>query len=144
MEWDSLLIFIFHFQKNIIPTLCTIYNILPLKNSSFFTSHMIIFTQYITKTFSPLMFCWLCILIHPCNKTNMMHYLSSVYFVSQPEVDWRNKLRINSASRWFSLYGSPLNQYTNKPNMHWMYKTNAQNYSVCLLCIPPVHVRLVL
>jgi NADH:ubiquinone oxidoreductase subunit F (NADH-binding) len=82
-------------------------------------------------------------------KTNLMHYLASVYFVSQPlhvsgifaahhqevysiyttidnkypllyicsilpddglqicpkhiEVDWRNKLRINSASSWFLL-----------------------------------------
>jgi len=86
-------------------------------------------------------------------KTNLMHYLSSVYFVNQPlhiwgifvanhqevyciyttigtcsvyiyiyiysipphdglqicpkhvEVDWRNKLRINSASSWFLLHG---------------------------------------
>jgi hypothetical protein len=34
-----------------------------------------------------------------------MHYLSSVYFINQPQAEWRNKLRINSASRWFSLHG---------------------------------------
>jgi hypothetical protein len=33
MEWNgSLLIFIFYFKKSIIPTLCTIYSILPLEN----------------------------------------------------------------------------------------------------------------
>jgi len=91
-------------------------------------------------------------------KTNWMHYLSSVYFVSQPlhvsgmsvvhhqevkyiynswyvlcfsvdcllanrqkicpqyvEVDWRNKLRINSTSRWFSLHGSAQMSLRHKP-----------------------------
>jgi len=67
-------------------------------------------------------------------KTNLMHCLSSVYFVNQPlqvsglfvahhqdiysvppddglqirqkhvQVDWRNKLRINGASSWFLLH----------------------------------------
>ena len=117
---------------------------------------------------SIFMFCWPCISIHLCNKTNLMRYLSSVYFVNQilhvsginvahhqevycicktigtccafswlsvgrsanrlstestkltncciysilpddglqvcpkhVEVDWRNKLRIKSASIWF-------------------------------------------
>ena len=111
------------------------------------------------------MFCWPCISIHLCNKTNLTHCLSSVYFANQPlhvsgifvahhqevyciymyiytlyiysnwyvlcflvgmsvsrvgmeppydglqicpkhvEVDWRNKLKINSASSWFALQG---------------------------------------
>jgi hypothetical protein len=117
-----------------------------------------------------ILFCWPCILIFFVMKTNQMHYVSFIYFVSQPlhvsgvfivhhqevftvyvqklvrviglssiltrpaasqltritrancctytvntcwwwaintpetvEVEWRNKLRINSASGWFSL-----------------------------------------
>jgi len=30
------------------------------------------------------MFCWPCILIHLCNKTNLMHCSSSIYFLIQP------------------------------------------------------------
>ena len=72
-------------------------------------------------------------------KTNLIHYLSSVcwpteqqvpivlyiyiYIYSLPpddglqicpkhvEVDWHNKLRINSASSWFSLYRLDLHVY---------------------------------
>ena len=126
-------------------------------------------------------------------KTNMMHYLSSVYFVSQPlhvsgifvahhqevycimqqsvhvlfywpvnrqstkmhnsyqllyihsippddglqicpkhvEVDWRNKLRLNSASSWFSLHEC-IEMKVNKTKCrsdvkNWFLKTDIQN-----------------
>jgi hypothetical protein len=40
------------------------------------------FSTVLTTLF--LMFCWPCISIHVCNETNLMHYLSSVYWVTIP------------------------------------------------------------
>ena len=67
------------------------------------------------------MFCWPCISIHLCNK-NQLHelFILSLFCLSTStcsrlqiwpkhvEVDWQNKLRIQSASSWFLL-----RRYTN-------------------------------
>jgi hypothetical protein len=60
------------------------FNVILYSQSSFIFSHLLYIIFSLHLILSLFMFCWPYISIHPCNETNLMHYLSSVYFVNQP------------------------------------------------------------
>ena len=59
------------------------------------------------------MSCWPCVCIYSTPPDDELEI-----WPKHVEVDWRNKLRINSASSWFSLYGL---KETGCENMNWIH-----------------------
>jgi hypothetical protein len=105
-------------KTNLLHYLSSVYFVnQPLHVSGVFvTHHQYVYCIYTQQLLCFVLFSWLLANIQSTEKHNTYHYLYT-YIYSIPlddgqqiylkhvEVDWRNKLRINNASSWFSLHG---------------------------------------